>query len=510
MSLPVSNANFDALAPRGPGQLITSADWNALVAAAKSVQDTLNALSQAVDTRLGAVETSVQTASAELAIIDNAVRQYSRVTLTPSQTVYAVGETALITATLADFAGNPAVFNPASLPWVTFVCTWGRLRAVPGFVSDGAEGDRTVAVQVNAQGIAQVRLQPDHAENFDVGFEDAVATTMTGKVAINNLAAADIIRNSATPATANDAGAFKFLSTEYDRVDTANLRNYVDTWYEKFPTKVVGNGIIGLRQTWQDYRVGVFCFVQNSNDPNTPDFGRAAGSVQVVYRDWIGPWYNLDYSVNTAALVASFKDRLTPKFTNDLTESVTNIRSEVNAIVANQGVLQKQRNYGAVRSALDSISIAQPPAFLNAVSQSVQDAISIQQTLQTVQAKTANVPQKEIAFEVFTNAATQAQTSVASANGAVTAVQQQLTQMQASVTDAQTKVSTLTNSLTAVGARLDTALADSGAVGSLRLQLNTVKNQVGAFAALNPTDVATKIGTLSALNDRVLQLETRK
>ena len=32
MSLPTNTANFDALAPRQPGQLITSADWNALVA----------------------------------------------------------------------------------------------------------------------------------------------------------------------------------------------------------------------------------------------------------------------------------------------------------------------------------------------------------------------------------------------------------------------------------------------------------------------------------------------
>ncbi len=510
MSLPMGNANFDALAPRTPGQLITSADWNALVAAAKSVQDTLNALSQAVDTRLSAAEASVQAAAAELAVLDSAVKQYDRITLKPSQALYAIGETALISATVADFAGHPAAFNADLRPWVTFVCTWGRLRAANGFESDGGAGDRTITVRVNAQGLAQARLQPDHAENFDIGFEDDVAITMTGKIAANNLAAADIIRTAATPATAHDAGAFRFLSAEYDRADTAKMRNYVDTWYQKFPERVGATGVIGLPQRWEDYRSAVFCFVQNSNDPAAPDFGRASGSIQVVFRDWIRPWFNLDYAVSTATLVQNYKDRLTPKFTNDLTESVSNVRSEVNAIVASQGLLQKHRSYAAIRAALDQISLPQPPIFLNTVSRSVQDAISIQQTLQTAQSKTVGLPAREVAFEVFTSAATQAQTSVASANGAVAAVQQQLLAVQQSVSDAQGKVSSLTNNLTAVGTRLDTALADNGIVGSLRLQLNTVKNQVTAFSALNPTDVASKIGTISALNDRVLQLETKR
>ena len=222
MSLPTSNANFDALAPRSPGQLITSADWNALVAAAKSVQATLNALSQAADARLTAVETSVQqtktdlqNAVTRLTTLEGVVHQYNRVTLKPSQAVYALGETALITATVADVGGQPIVFTAQNRPWVTFVCTWGRLRAAPGFDSDAGAGDRTVTVRTNLQGVAQVRLQPDHAESFPIDFEDDVATTMTGKVAAANRSAADIIRTAETPGTAKDAGAFKFLSLEY-------------------------------------------------------------------------------------------------------------------------------------------------------------------------------------------------------------------------------------------------------------------------------------------------------
>src|SRR5712692_6732225 len=151
MALPTSNANFDALAPRAAGQLITSADWNALVAASKSVQDALNSLSQAVDTRLSAVETEanqiktqLQTVVTDLTALEAIVRQYSHVTLKPSQAVYTLGETAVITAQVTDVAGQPPVFHDANRPWVTFVCTWGRLRAVPGFTTSGGEGDRTV------------------------------------------------------------------------------------------------------------------------------------------------------------------------------------------------------------------------------------------------------------------------------------------------------------------------------------------------------------------------------
>jgi hypothetical protein len=71
-------------------------------------------------------------------------------------------------------------------------------------------------------------------------------------------------------------------------------------------------------------------------------------------------------------------------------------------------------------------------------------------------------------------------------------------------------MATLTNNLTSVGARLDTALADSGAVGSLRLQVNTLKNQVTAFSALNPSDISSKLGAVTDLSNRVFQLETRR
>ena len=254
----------------------------------------------------------------------------------------------------------------------------------------------------------------------------------------------------------------------------------------------------------------MICFVQNSNDINTPDFGRASGAMQIVFRDWISPWYNLEYAANTADLVNTYRARLAPKFTLDLTESVNNVKQEVNAIVANQGMVRKQRDYRVIRDAMDQISLPQPPSFLNAVTQSVQNAISIQQTLQTVQDKTAELPQQDVAFEVFTSAAARADTSAASANSAVAAVQQQLSAVQQSVTDAQGKVATLTNNLTAVGTRLDTALADTGAVGSLRLQLNAVKTQVGAFTALNPSDITSKLGAVTDLSNRVFQLETKR
>jgi hypothetical protein len=517
MALPTSNADFAAVAPRTAGQLITSADWNALVAATKAVQDTLNALSQAVDTRLTAAEAGVQQTStglqnttARVTALENSLRQYNRVTLKPTQGVYAIGETATITATVADVNGQPMNFPAQSRPFVTFVATWGRLRAVPGFDSDAGLGDRTVTVRVNQQGVAQVRLQPDHAEFFDLDFEDDVSSTLNGKVAANNRSAAEIIRTAETPGTARDAGAFGFLTKEYDRADSTRLRDYVDVYYQKYPARVSGKGLVNIRQRWQDFRATVFCFVQNSADVNAPDFGRASAAVQIVYRDWIGPWYNLDYSVNTGPLVQTYRDRLAPKFTGDLKESVDNVKAEVNSIVKNQGVMRKQRDYRLVREALDQVNIAQPPGFLNAVTQSVQNAISIQQTLQTAQDVTADVPDHDVAFEVFTTAATRSDASVASANRAVSEVQKQLGTLQTNLTDAQSKMTNLTNSLTSVGTRLDTALADSGAVGSLRLQVNTLKNQITAFSALNPSDITSKLGAVTELSNRIFQLETRR
>jgi hypothetical protein len=510
MSLPTNNANFDALAPRTPGELITSADWNALVAASKSVQQTLNAMSQAADTRLTALETGVQqiqtglqAAVARVTTLENTLRQYNRVTLKPAQSIYALGETAIVSATVADLAGQPIAFTAQNRPYVTFVCTWGRLRAVPGFESDPGLGDRTVTVRTNLQGVAQVRLQPDHSDYFDIAFEDDVSTTMTGKVAANNKSAAELIRTANTPGTARDSGAFKFLTVEYDRADTTRMRDYVDRYYQANPDRFSGRGVLHSPQSWQDYRSTVFCFVQNSNDVSAPDFGRAAGSAQVVYRDWISPWYSLDYAFNTADLKKDYRDRLAPKFTLDLDETVKNLKNEVVNIVGDRGALRKQRDYRVIREALEQINLPQAPSFLNRVTESLQNAISMQQVVLGVQNVTGELPAQDVAFEVFTNTATRADASVGNLQKAVDGVIK-------GIAEAEKNLTTLSKNVVSVGSRLDAALADNGAVGSLRLQLNTIKNQVSAFALLNPTEISARMGSVQDLSQRVFLLETKK
>lgn len=517
MSLPTDNAVFDALAPKAPGQLITSADWNSFVTAAKSVQTTLNAISQAAEARLAAVESGVEKLAADLqgavsrlAAIEGVLRQNNRVTMQTTQQIYVLGETAVLQTTVTDFAGQPITFTAQSRPWVTFVTTWGRLRAAPGFETDGGVGDRTVTVRTNLQGVAQVRLQPDHAEGFALDFEDDVATSMTSRIAINNTSVAEVMRTAATPTAAKDAGAFRMLALEYDRADATHVRDYVDTYYHKFPERVSGIGLPDVRQAWRDYRSTVLCFVQDDNDPHSASLSRGSGSIQIAFRDWIRPWFHLEYAFDTSALLATYRDRLTPKFTLDLAESVNLVRQEVNSIVADKGALRKQRDYGVIRDALDQMNIAKPPSFLNAVSRSVQNAISLQQTLGIVQTRAVSAPRQEVAFDVMTEAATKADTTVASATNAVQAVQSQLAAMQQSVADAQAKMASLNTNVATVGTRLDAALAESGAVGSLRVQFNTLKTQVGTFSALNPSDIQAKIGTLTDLKDRVFQLETRK
>jgi hypothetical protein len=160
-----------------------------------------------------------------------------------------------------------------------------------------------------------------------------------------------------------------------------------------------------------------------------------------------------------------------------------------------------------LRDALDQITLPQPPEFLNDVRQSLQNAIAIQQTIQSVQEWTAELPAQDVAFEVFTHAATRADSSSASANAAVAAAQKQLAALQAATAEAQAKLQVLTNNLALEKGRLDAALADNGAVGSLRLQFNTMKNQIGAFFALNPNEISANIGTVLDLKQRVGALE---
>jgi hypothetical protein len=254
----------------------------------------------------------------------------------------------------------------------------------------------------------------------------------------------------------------------------------------------------------------VACFATVGADPHAADFTRGSGSIAVDFRDWIGPWYNLEYGVNTGALLTNYRDRLKPKITGNLNQTVELIKHEVDSITAGGGLLKQRRDYDVIGQALDQMNISQPPIFLNAVTESVKNAIELQQTVGIHAGATA--AQQGVAFQVFTHAATRGDASVAGVNDSIDGVQKQVAQAQKNFSDVSKQVSTLQVNLTANGARLDAALAEGGIIQNVRADVNTVKAQVGTLQLLNlnPTEIKSRFDLVSSLENRVGMLELKK
>lgn len=503
----------DQLGNKLPGQLIKSDDWNALVAAVENVEASLSQriddLSASVDTRFATLTNQVTALSTQLsdlaaqfgtfrASVEALLGQYYRVTLEATKATYALGELAEITARVTDLAGNPLdLANVADRPWIDFVTVWGQLRAVPGSTSMGGVGNRTIAVQVNAEGIARVRLQAEHAEGLTEEAEAEVAASLSARPTGSQMTIAEAILEAATPLDGAVKPAFRTLSVEYDRSDALSVRNYVDTYYLRYAPQVADARFTpAFRHRWRDYQTTVMAFARRDSDPRTPDQGRGASSIQVTFRDWIGPWIILDYLVEIEDLVADFRGRLAPKVTTKFDESFLNFKAEIAELTQGRGLVGKQRDYVVARNALDGLTVSQPPAFFNSLTKSVQGALSIQQALHTAQVAALGMPSQDVAFDVFADTATKADVSVAGIGEQIATLEGQLAEFQQGFASIGSQVASLQTGFRLLDERTTNIQVEGS---NLRTDINVVRDQVRSFEQLNLTDIHDSIGKVGVL-----------
>jgi hypothetical protein len=149
-------------------------------------------------------------------------------------------------------------------------------------------------------------------------------------------------------------------------------------------------------------------------------------SIQVTFRDWIGPWIITDYFVETETLVERFRGRLIPTLTANFDQSVDDVKSEVNDFVLDKGLIGRQRNYRVIQEALDTVTTPQPLDYdLRKLTRPMQDAISVQRTLESAQGASADG--QEAAFGAFANAAVRAEDAVVRVDSQVAQVEELLT-----------------------------------------------------------------------------------
>jgi len=491
----------DRLGNKSAGQLIKSEHWNELVAAVENLSETVDERFAEVDARFQEFSATVEERFQELgARVDDLagdfgafrdtvqplLGEYYRLTMETTRTSFAIGELAQITARVTDLRGNPLdLSNEADRPWIDFVvASWGQLKPVAGFESLGGAGDRTISVRTDAQGIARVHLRSDHAEGFTDEDEAEVAVSLQTRLETDR-SIAETILSAATPIEAKERGAFRVLTAEYDRTDAPRVSRYADAYFSKNSALIVGRITPPIfTHRWRDYRSTVMAFARRDSDPVTPDQSRGVSSIQVTFRDWIGPWIITDYFVETETLVERFRDRLIPTLTANFDQSIDDVKSEVNEFVLDKGLIGRQRNYRVIQEALDTVTTPQPLDYdLRKLTRPMQDAIGIQRTLESAQG--AGADGQEAAFGAFANAAVRAEDAVVRVDSQVAQVEELLTgYVDQQLGEARNQ---LLFQVQQEQANLkDELLAENGPIKSVQQNLQAVSGEVQGFqTALN-------------------------
>lgn len=537
------------LGNKAAGQLIRAEDWNALVAAVDGLTDQLATLETNLTTRIDATDAELTQLRNDFDAfqgqINPLLRDYYRVTLETSKRSYAIGDLATLTARVTDLLGNPLdLSDAANRPWIDFVATWGQFRPAPGFTSRDEEGDRSLSVQVNAQGVASVQLRADHAAGFSQEDDAEIAGSLATILPDRGVSVSDAILGANSPTAAREIGAFQFLSAEYDRADTNKMRQFADTYYAKNAALVTGKVGPSRTQGWRDYRAIVLAFARSDDNPQTPDHGHGASSIEVTFRDWIGPWIIIDYLPKSNELLGDLRLELSNQIHGTYFDAIDRINEHITEFTRDKGVLGKLGRYNVVNAALAQLPVTNPPDYFDDLVDTARSAVNLQQAVSLAQATTAGLAEEAVALDTFKGVSKRSEQTVGAIQGRVdgfnATVDEKLNDAQAQLSNAvskasqefqaqvnaaetrfsgridesaksfdqrfaqvektlqdqnqfllenfrtvNTKASTLENSLNSLNGRFTSALAEGGLIQDINARVNNVEGQLGALNVLD-------------------------
>lgn len=455
----------DRLGNKEAGFLIRFEDWNELVAAVDNVQEVLlpeleARLQEELDRRLGeaesrldSIESDIQRQDGELARLVPLLGEFYRLEISTARVRYAYGEVAEIEARVRSLEGGDLTFGgegEAERPWVDFIATWGKIRAVPGFESRGGEGDRTLSVRADANGIVRLRLQAETAEGVDEETETAVADSLTTRTANSDQTVAELFLAANTPTEPRLSAGFQIVSAEYERSDSFRVRNYLDTFYRRSTAFFSPNFLFRPRVSWRDYRATLTAFVKADADPTTPDFSRGTASIQITFRDWISPWIFGTFLATDEDEVTGLSQQFAGQLTVDLEGSSRNWRQRIRERVGGRGLLGRQRALRHLGRAIERVPTTGQPAFLTGLKRSYGDAVALQEVLNNTQATTLEETERGVALDALSDAALRADVGTEAVRTEVLRVEGRLEQVDGRVGTTEGQLSALSEETTRI------------------------------------------------------------
>ncbi len=366
------------------GELIRAADWNGLIDAIEArfaaMETALGARIDANTTRIAALEALVPRVTS-LETLANTIRdRFRQMDLSTARASFAVGERAEIVARITSFEGAALnLANAATRPWVDFVTVWGSLKAAPGFVSRAGTGDKTVSVQVNADGEARALLREATAEALGEEQELEVSSVLDTMVGTTSIAQQFLAASN--PQATNLTDAWQVVSNAYQRNDTFVMRNYLDGIYLRNPSLSRKDIAPVFTLNWRDTYATVLAFAKLDDNSSTADGSVAVGSIRVTFRDWVYPWLYTQFLPPSEAAVNGYVGLFNPIINIGLENAYNGIFDLIEERTLPLGLLGQQREYIAAKEAMGRLPSGGRPVYFDGLVEAVQGGLGVQQAL---------------------------------------------------------------------------------------------------------------------------------
>lgn len=475
-TLPTDVTVLNDMDEKSAGSLIKPADWNTLVASVHGIGEALVQYIQQTDNRINTLQAVVDPLTDRLDGLEQDMNDLRTeiapllnhyvVTLRTSKVNYALGEICEITAEVRDFAGNPVT----SRPWIDFVTTWGQLRASDGFATDVSANGSSISVRANNQGIARVTVKSAHTENLTEAQDLQVANTLEATLASGQFFY-QAIMESPTPTSQVATQAFTMMNSQYELAQSGPIQMFLDSYQQFPPFQALPQLVPSVVSNWKHYRTVVVAFAKDDSDPTTPDSSKGSASIQVQFRDWVGPWisgYTNTYDLFVPGIVGSISNQVgNSSFAMDL-DLIQNV---IEADISVLGSIGRQRYYNAAIEAMDQVTVTTPPAYMSDLRQTVKQAVSVQQIQEDpVMALKGNMLSQAPALAAISGVSRHA----ASAKAAADATLGSVDALQASNTDLHNRVLALDNDLQSSQQVSNAINNELSSIGTNVLKINTL------------------------------------
>jgi hypothetical protein len=519
------SAVLNELVPKEDGNLVRSDDWNDLVGQVQALgtivgtqqtnyEDNLIRIAAAegqllgLDARVGEIEELLGTVDGDdgtiisrigdleenkldtetfdqyRATLDPLLLQYT-ITIETEDSSYALGEVATLTATVQRLDGAAV----SSRPWLDFLVSWGDVQAVNGFDTRPGAGGRSVSVRTNTQGIARVRVKAENLANTTDTQDREMAAFLATEITApgqQSRGARQAILEATGPQDLVMRTLYSETTQRYNS-GTSGIQASIDQFYvEQYrgPTE----WFIPTGQ-WRDYRSTIAVFAKDDSNPETPDFGKGVSSIQINFRDWIGPWithYKPDVPHEVGPWVVDIPSILRePQFRPDILIDYFDER------VAGLGLLGKHKAMESMGAAITQLGESQVSPAAGPLILLMQDAVISQKSMDFM------APIQGSGGQRAGLAAVAQAVNQAAGTGAVKG---QVASVETQVASVSEEASSLQTNYIALNSRVNETTSQGE---NLMLALGSIDNKVGG---INLVDADSVRGSVTAIKADIAAL----